>query len=72
MADFNQSPLGQSALALSIGTPSAGNSIHLASITPDATSYATDGTSNAPAFYTKRSAVSPQWRRESKVIKARE
>jgi hypothetical protein len=70
MADFNQNPLSQTALALSSGTLALGSAAHAATITTDATVYATDHTNNGPTSYAPASVVMPNWRRESKTIAA--
>jgi hypothetical protein len=72
MANFNQSPLGQTSLAITAVTLTLGNAADTAVITTDTTSYVTDASSNGSTVYAKRSAVGPQWRRESKVIRSRE
>lgn len=72
MADFNQVPADQPSLAFTGVSLGLGSAANTATLAPDETVFTIDGSGYGETIYAKRSAVGPQWRRESKLIRANE
>lgn len=70
MASFNQSPLGQTSLALQIFNLALGNNTAAAGISTNNETVVHDGSLGGPTFVIPASVVRPSWRRESKIVSA--
>jgi hypothetical protein len=72
MANFNQSPLDQVSIALSPLSLSLGSNAPEGSLEPNTDVYSVDGAEFTEVAFVPFGSMRPAWRRESKILSAKQ
>lgn len=68
MASFNQSPLGQTSLAMAGVSLTLGSAAGSAALQPSTVSFKFDHANNGASVIALVPSMRPSWRRESKIV----